>query len=266
MAHATRLLELPGGRASIELREEGHGPPLVYLHDVFGLDGWPGFLHRLAARFTVAAPLLPGWGGSTGVAEIDDIRDLALAYLDVFDALGLQRAHLVGHGLGGMLAAEIAAMDRSYVGRLVLVAPFGLWLDDAQPADIFTMTPSELARALYHDPSSAAAQRALARPPTTEAAGEAILRRHQSLGTAAKFLWPLPDQGTARRLHRITAPTLIVWGRDDQIVPVAHAKAFHDAISGSRVVTIDKAGHLPMEEQEEAFLDAVAGFLASSDP
>ncbi|MGI8549810.1 MAG: alpha/beta fold hydrolase, partial [Dehalococcoidia bacterium] len=227
MVAAATTVPVRNGRFQIELHKEGNGPALVYLHGSGGLQGWPEYLRRLAERFTVYAPLHPGWGQSTGLEQLDDdIRDLAFFYLDFLDAAGIERAHLVGHSLGGMLAAEIAAMDRSYVDRLVLVDAAGLWLDEAPIPDFFVMTPGQLAKALYHDPERIAAQQAATHPASEEAAGEMLLQRYQSLAAAGKFLWPIPDQGTNKRLHRIIAPTLILWGASDRLAPPVYAEAF----------------------------------------
>ena len=132
MPFSEQTVSVRGGRFSVRVRQAGAGAPLVYLH------GSPGplaneLLEPLAQRFTVYQPTHPGWGESTGLDHLDDIIDLALFYYDLFDALGLTSVNLVGHSLGGMLAAEIAALNGSYVRRLVLCAPIGIWLDDCQP-------------------------------------------------------------------------------------------------------------------------------------
>lgn len=260
-AEAT-ILPVREGRFQIELWCDGSGPVLVYLHGAGGLQGWPSYLQRLAQHFTVYAPLHPGWGASTGIEQLDDdIRDLAFFYLDLLDAAGIERAHFVGHSLGGMLGAEIAAMDRSYVDRLVLVDAAGLWLDEHPIADFFVMTPRQLVEAIYAEPDGPRARQALMRPDSPEEAGERYVNRYQSFAAASKFLWPVPDQGTARRLHRIAAPTLILWGDSDRIVPPIYAQAFQRAIPGAKVEIIRGAGHLPMDEQEDAFVSAVTGFL-----
>jgi pimeloyl-ACP methyl ester carboxylesterase len=82
-----------------------------------------------------------------------------------------------------------------------------------------------------------------------------------ALGCTGKFFWPIADHGLAGRLHRVTAPTLVVWGREDALVPVVYADEFAKRIRHSRVVLIDKAGHIPQMEQTEPTLAAVEEFL-----
>lgn len=261
MAEKISQVPVRGGRFSVELRQDGSGPPLVFLHGAGGLPGWPPFLARLAEQYTVYAPSHPGWGGSTGIEELnDDIRDLAFFYLDFFDALGLDRAHVIGHSLGGMLAAEIAAMDRSYLDRLVLVCPAGLWLEDNPMPDLFVMEPHEFFSKGFHDPEGPAAQ-ARKPPEEFEAAKEAFLARYQALAAAGKFLWPIPDQGTARRLHRVTVPTLIIWGQSDGFIPVGYGAAFQKAIPGARLEIVKEAGHFVLDEQTDAVCELVTEFL-----
>ncbi len=261
MPETTRTVAVNGGRFQIELRQGGNGPPLVYLHGAGGLRGWPVYLEELSKHFTVYAPLHPGWGKSTGIEELDDdVRDLAFFSLDFLDAVGLERAHFVGHSLGGMVALEIAAMDRSYVDRLILVNSVGLWLDEAPIKDLFVATQDQLFDYLFHDPEGPAAK-AYAPPEELKAAQEAYLIRYQSLAAAGKFLWPIPDHGTSRRLHRITAPTLILWGESDGLIPVQYAEALRKAIKGAKVEVLKEAGHMTLDEQPEKAVKLITAFL-----
>jgi pimeloyl-ACP methyl ester carboxylesterase len=84
---------------------------------------------------------------------------------------------------------------------------------------------------------------------------------HKCLASAGKFMWPIPDKGLKKRIHRIQQPTLIVWGASDKLIPPAYGEAFLNAISGSRLVTLSNSGHLPMLEEQEAFVQAVTNFL-----
>ena len=247
----TLKLELRGGDFQAAVVRGGAGPPLVYLHGAIGQKGWATFLDRLAEHFTVYAPYLPGYGDSTGLEHLQDVTDLTLYHFELLDALGLSQVHLVGHFLGGMIAAEMAAMSPSYVDRLVLASPAGLWNNAAPVADLIAMSDEEL-----QDGLSPGDSKAQARLGTTLAAD-----RMQDLAAAGKFILPLPDRGLKRRSYRISAPTLVLWGEQDRINPPSYANEFQGLIAGSRVSMLPNAGHLMMLEQSEAFADAVAAFL-----
>ena len=119
-------LSVDGGKFATRVWREGSGPPLLYFH---GLDGVPSeepFLRELATARTVIAPEHLGFGESVGLDTIDDILDITLYHRSVIDALGLDTVDVLGHSLGGMFAAELAAISPSTVGRLILVDALGL--------------------------------------------------------------------------------------------------------------------------------------------
>jgi pimeloyl-ACP methyl ester carboxylesterase len=156
-----------------------------------------------------------------------------------------------------MLAAEIAALAPRQLDRLVLICPAGLWLDSVPIPDFFTFSPEQLVRSALHDPKGPVGKMLLAqfRDPSL------ALHSYRCLASAGKFLWPIPDKGLKKRIHRVKVPTLVVCGASDGLIPTAYAEAFHAAIPGSHVAILNGAGHLPMLEQREAFVDAVRGFL-----
>ncbi len=249
------------GMFETKLRTDGNGDPLLYLHSAGGLRGWDPFLADLAKSFTVYAPSHPGFETSTGIEHIDDIIDLVVYYNDFLDALGLDSAHVVGHSLGGMVAAELAALSPARVRKLVLVSAVGLWIDAHPVADFFAMPPEELRAALWHDPESEVAKAAMAVPEGEQVQLAAFLTRSQHLATAGKFLWPIPDKGLKKRIHRITAPTRIIWGQSDALAPVAYAQEFQQRIPGSQVTIMQRCAHMPMYEDPEGFVKAAATFL-----
>lgn len=257
------MLAVAGGRFQVRLWSAGSGPPLLYLH---GFEGHPGdapFLQKLARGRCVYAPEHPGFGDSTGSDEIDGIFDVVLYYRQLVEALGLGQVDVVGHSLGGMFAAEFAAFCPQHVRRLVLVAPFGLWLEEAPIPDFFAMSPRQFQCATWHDPESPQVQEALARQVNGASGLQAIVRRASNLASAGKFLWPIPDRGLAKRLHLIKAPTLVVLGASDRLITSPYGDAFARAIPSARQVVIPDAGHAPMLERPEAFLAAVEEFLSA---
>ena len=257
-------LALPDSRVHISLWEAGGGTPVLYLHGFQGLAAWQPWLGALSARFRVIAPQQPGFGDSTGAEHLDDFLDLSLCYADLIAALKLDRVAIVGHDLGGAIACELAALYPRLVSKLVLVAPLGLW-DDARPVmDFFATTNPELVKLSWHD-ADAALQRGAYRPPQTDEEKRAdYLGRVKAMATAGKYLWPIPDKGLKRRIHRIQAPALLVWGASDKIVPPSYASLFQRSLPGARVVEIPHAGHLPMLEQPELFVSVLSEFLADA--
>jgi pimeloyl-ACP methyl ester carboxylesterase len=254
-------LNVAGERFHIRLWSAGDGPPLLYLH---GIDGHPGdapYLGRLAERHRVYAPEHPGFGESTGIEQIDDIIDMVLYYRELVATLGITELDLVGHSLGGMFAAELAVFCPWLVRRLVLVAPFGLWLEEAQIPDLFAMSPGQLQRATWHDPEPPAAQQSVTAGTNGMPPIATMVTRAGNLAAAGKFLWPIPDRGLAKRLRHIQAPTLVVLGESDKLITRPYGAAFIAAIAQAQLVTIAEAGHAPMLEQPDAFLSAVEDFL-----
>lgn len=256
-------MSVRNGMFEIKLRTDGHGAPLLFLHGAGGLRGGEAFLADLATAFTVYAPAHPGFETSTGIEHVDDMLDMVVYYNDLLDALHLDAVHVVGHSLGGMIAAELAALSPQRVHKLVLVNAVGLWLDTQPVADFFAMTPSQLGAALWHDPNSDVAQALMAVPQDEQEQLASYLRRMQHLSTAGKFLWPIPDKGLKKRLHRITAPTLILWGQSDGLAPVVYAQEFQQRIAGAQVTILSRCGHMPMYEDPAGFVTAVTGFLHS---
>ena len=246
-------LEMRGGDFRAIVESAGSGPPLLYLHGAVAQKGWAPFLERLSQQFTVYAPYLPGYGEASGLEHIADLTDLTLYNLALLDALGVERAHVVGHFLGGMIAAEMAAFSPASVNRLALVSPAGVWRDEEPVADLLALDANELSARLAATPEGT---------PSLDGVSDMLARdRMQDIAAAGKFLWPLPDKGLARRAYRIKAPTLILWGEQDRISPPSYAADFQRLIAGSRTGTVANAGHLLMLEQPEVFADAVTTFL-----
>ncbi|HEY2388162.1 MAG TPA: alpha/beta hydrolase [Candidatus Binatia bacterium] len=260
----TRMVELGPGRPSVEVLEAGDGAPLVFLHGAGGVPLWEGVLPLLAREYHVYAPLLPGFGRSTGLDCLEDQFDLFLHGFDVIDALGIERPYLVGESLGGWLACEMAALRPHAVGRLAVAAPIGLWRDEFPVADLFGHMVHEMVPLLFHDQSSPPAQRMLAltqlfsdKDDRSEEQIETLIDLARGFRTAAKFLFPIPENGMERRLWRIAAPTLILWGTGDRFIDCSYADILAERVPHSRVTLIPEAGHLVGLERPDPYADAV---------
>ena len=258
----SRFLRLKSG-ARIQVVEAGKGRDLLLLHGAGGHLPNDPLIAALATKYRVAAPLLPGYGQSTGEDDLRDMLDVTLHALDVMEALKLRKPIVAGHSMGGMIAAEMAAIAHTEVDKLCLLAPAGLWLDDHPIADIFAKLPYELPALLFHDAD-------LGRKLMTAGGGDMgdieflkqfLVMNARRLGMAGKLLFPIPDRGLSQRLRRITARTLIVWGREDVLIAPVYGEAFKRAISRARLVRVAKAGHAVGQEKPAVVLKAIRDFF-----
>jgi pimeloyl-ACP methyl ester carboxylesterase len=238
--------------------EGGTGPDLVYLHGAGGVTAEDPFLAALAAKHHVYAPLIPGYGDSQEAPEIRDMLDFTLHTWDVVEALGLKDPILVGHSMGGMIAAEMAAVAPNDVSRLALICPAGLWDDNHPIADIFSLLPFEMPQVLFHDAVAGAAMLTAGRNVEDPNFLQTYLVNNaRQLGMAGRILFPIPERGLVERLYRIKAKTVIVWGDSDRLVPPFYAHGFKKGIAGSELVSIPEAGHMVIVEQTPAVVEAI---------
>jgi pimeloyl-ACP methyl ester carboxylesterase len=245
--------------APVRYLEGGAGQSLIYLHGAGGVTADDPLLARLAARFHVFAPFLPGYGETEECGELRDMLDFTLHTWDVAQALGVADPILVGHSMGGMIAAEMAAVAPHDVSRLALICPAGLWLDDHPIVDMFSLLPFEMPKYLFHDPEAGAAlMTAGLEMDDPEFLKTYLIRNARQLGMAGKILFPIPERGLAGRLYRIQARTVLIWGESDRVIPSTYGPAFQAAIAGSRLVTIGEAGHMVTVEKPAAVMEAIA--------
>ncbi|MGY1631758.1 alpha/beta fold hydrolase [Geodermatophilus sp. SYSU D01186] len=246
-----------------KVKVAGDGPPLVYLHTAGG-PKWDLFLDKLAEEYTVYAPDHPGLGETDrdAIYRVDTLWDLVLIYDELLEALGLSSVTLVGSSFGGMMACEVAAHNPGRVSRLVLIDPIGLWRDDAPVTQYMLLDPEELVTTLFSNLEAPSVQDFLALPTDPQELARAQADSVWALGTTGKFVWPVPDKGLKKRLHRVTARTLIIWGEQDRLISPVYAQEFAERISDSRVEIIEGAGHVPQWEQVERVERVVRDFLS----
>jgi len=241
---------------SITMRRSGAGRPLLFLHGAGGAH-WLPYLTDLAARHDVIMPEHPGFGASDTPDWLDNIQDLARFYLDLLDQLDLKNVDLVGHSLGGWIAAELAVRNTRRIASLTLVCSAGIHLPGVPQADTFLLSDEQLARTMYHDPKFADEMLKRAQDPGLED----IQLKNRT--TTAKLIWQprAYDPQLAKWLHRVDVPSLLLWGGNDKLFPKEYAFAFQKLIPGSSVAVIPDCGHIPQVEQREAFVAALEGFL-----
>ena len=255
MAHRSEFLTVGGVRT--HLLRGGRGVPLLVLHPEFAANGWFPYHDNLAAHFQVFAPDHPGFGQSERPEWLEGVDDLVFHYVDLLDALHLDRVSIVGTSLGGWIAAEFAVTHPQRVHRLVLVGAAGIKVDGVERFDVFLHPIEETLQHLFHDASRAA------QLLPTELGTDVIVRGYREVTTPARLSWIsyLYSPKLQRRLPRITAPTLIVWGENDTFLPPAYGEAYAQLIPAATLCTIPQCGHLVPYEQTEQFIQHVTRFL-----
>jgi len=269
--------KIEGPLGTIQVFRGGAGRPLVYLHSAGGEAQGLGVLEDLTDDFDVVAPVFPGYGESEGIDEIDGMEDAVFHLLDVWELLGFATGDdapaVLGLSLGGWMALELATRYPEKVSALVVVNPVGLHLEGAPIAEMFGRTPSELAEMLFVDQQHPIAQMMHQMAEWAGDVGkqmeipiEVILPMMQSLAATAKLGWDpyLHNPKLRGRLRRVTAPTLVVAGAQDGLVPLAHAETYAAEIPDARLEVIKDAAHwLPLEKPDD-LAALVRGFLSSS--
>jgi pimeloyl-ACP methyl ester carboxylesterase len=239
--------------------EKGEGAPLGYVPGYGGLPRWTPFLDKLAERRRVIAPSLPGFPGALGHADLDTHLEWVMAAHDLLDGAGLSGADLVATGFGAALVADVAAIWAETAKSLTLISPFGLFEESDPTYDVWAVRPNTIQNVVVANPDNFLQ---LTQQPNEVDRVEWQVSLVRANEAAARFLWPLGNTGLAKRLHRIKAPTLLIWGDQDKVIPRSYAKRFADGIKGTvKTETINGAGHLAELDQPDAVAKAVLDFV-----
>jgi pimeloyl-ACP methyl ester carboxylesterase len=259
MSEATESYETIAG-CKVRVARAGKGPTILLLHGGGGPGYLASFVQKLAVRYDVIVPEHPGFGFSDTPDWLDNVRDYASFYLDFIKHMGLDQVHLVGHSLGGWIAAELATRNTSALRTLTLMCPAGIHVRGAPLPDLFLWNREQLTRNLVKSP--ALAEKMLSVTPSDE---ERMRQAKNSL-TLAKVSWQprFYDPDLRKWLHRIDRPTMLLWGDSDALIPPVYGPAWRDLIPGAKLDVIKDCGHsLPFEKMDEtiaalsAFVDGV---------
>jgi len=244
---------------ALRVARAGKGQPLLFLHGSGGLAESQALLPQLAEHYDCHAPEHPGYGGSAVPAWLDNVRDLANFYLDYIDQQKLQGVHLVGYDLGGWIAAEMAVRNSHALASLTLISAQGIHVPDVPTVDVFLRTDDELVRDTYHD--AALAEKLLERKPSEEELDVAVRNKE----ITARLTWQPRghDPDLAKWLHRISVPTLVVWGADDRILPAEYGRSWRDRIAQATLAEIGGCGHAPHLERTAETVAALTRFTAT---
>jgi pimeloyl-ACP methyl ester carboxylesterase len=254
----TSSVELNG--FSSRVWKKGHGPALGFLAGFGGLPRWIPFLDILARERTIIIPSLPGFpGGERGHTVLDSHLDWMLAVRHLLQKAGLEGADLAGSSIGASFAAEIAAIWPGSVRRLALIAPWGLFDEKDPMTDPWAQRAPEVPALLCADPER---WNELKTEPEGANSPEWPIEQTRASEAAARAFWPLGNTRLEKRLPLIEAPTLLIWGAEDRIVPHGYADRFAAAIAGRTEITIvPGAGHLAELDRPDEVAAAILSWV-----
>ena len=248
------------GNAKLHMLKGGSGDPLLLLHGAGGNRGCRSYVRALSEQYTVYLPTHPGFGLSDRPEWIQNIHDLACFYTWFQEELDIERIRCIGFSMGGWLAAEMAAISRHSFSRLMLVDAVGIKPKKGEIKDIFIITPEELAGLSFYDTSQTPEYDAIYNSSPTP---EDINLTERDREMAVRICWK-PYMHSPRvpyMLGRVSIPTAIIWGKEDQLVPLECGELYQQVISGSTLTIIEKCGHSPQIEKPDEFVDTALRFL-----
>ena len=248
----------------LQVIKGGSGEPLLVLHDEIGYHTWLGFHESLAQHYTIHIPSHPGFGKTPPLEWIMNMRDMAGWYLQALDELGMGPVNVAGFSLGGWLAAEMAAMCPHQFKKMVLVSPPGIKPPVGEIYDMFLEVAKEFITAGFLDPAKVEEfQQVCPDEPSPEQVEAWEVAREEAcrLGWRPYMYYAALPQ----LLGRIKdLPTLIVWGRQDAIVPLSAGEVYQNSIPGSKLTILEDCGHRPEIEKSAEFVQLVRQFLSEA--
>ena len=250
--------------AGVQLVKGGSGEPLLIFHDELGHPGWLKYHEALAEDNTLYIPSATGFAPSEGLDWVMNMRDMAGWYLQVIDELGLDHVNAIGFSIGGWLAAEMATMCPHIFKKLVLVGPAGILPPTGEIFDMFLVVAKEFIKQGYLDPDNTPefAQLCPDEPSPEQSEAWEVAREE-----SCRLSWRpyMHYRGLPHLLGRLKdLPTLIMWGRDDAIVPLSAGEVYQKSIKGSRLSVIDNCGHHPEVEKTDEFIRQVRAFFSEA--
>ncbi len=242
---------------ALHVRRAGTGSPVLLLHRDTGALGEMPFYDALASRFAVLAPSHPGYDGSERPEWMRSPRDVAVVYQRLLAQLGLSDVSVVGLGFGGFIAAEMATMAPRALRRLVLVGAMGIKPERGEITDQALLSYIDYARRGFADQS--AFDRIYGADPQTSQLEQWDLNREMTFRIAWKPYMHNPT--LPHLLGGLATPSLIVWGRDDRVVPLECGERYAKVLARARLHVLEGAGHCVEMEKPGDLATLVTGFL-----
>lgn len=260
MTTTTPALTVPElGEVPVTVTQRGDGRPVLVLHGGAGplsVGAWADDL-AAATGWRVLTPTHPGFGGTPRPEPLHTVTGLAAVYAALLESLDLTDVLVVGNSVGGWIAAEMALLAPTRVSASVVVDAVGLELAGHPVADVFSLTPTELAERSWYAPEGRALD-----VTALPAAQQQVVAAN--MATLAVYGGPtMTDASLGARLATVTVPVLVVWGEADRVVDVEVGRAYAAAIPHAEFVLVERAGHLPQLEQPAALTAAVRAFAAT---
>lgn len=236
--------------------------PVLFLHGLGGAGKWESFHMALGTVTMTLVPVLPGW--QEGQAPLTSVGDYARLMAEFLDAVGLARVILAGHSIGGWIAMHLATEHPERISRLVLIAPMGLDVPEAATADLASLDEEEFGKRTFGKLGLIATANPYGFGAEWQSVrqGQEFERQWKGSGLVAQLAGGRhADPALTDAMRSVRFPTLLVWGREDGIVPARQGELLHSRIAGSTLVLVDRAGHLPMVEKPETMNRVVRDFL-----
>jgi pimeloyl-ACP methyl ester carboxylesterase len=261
MASEWRQEKVHVAGADLQFIKGGQGKPLLVLHEELGHPGWLRWHSELARERELLIPIQPGFYGTERIEWIANMRDLAGFYGRLVRELKLTPVDVIGFSTGGWIAAEMAAQNFQQFNRMVLVAPAGIRPPSGEIMDIFTVTARAYLASTVLDRDNAPE---LARLYGGERTPEQFEAFEDARSEIARLAWEpyLFSPSLPKLLEGVAGlPTLIIWGRQDPVIPLSAGEVYNKSIAGSRLAVLDRCGHRPEIEKTEEFVKLLRDFL-----
>ena len=249
-----------GGTALTMIRG-GTGRPLLVLHEELGHPGWLYWHAALAEDHLLNIPIHPGFGALPRAHWVSGVRDLAGFYSRMLRDMALEPVDVIGFSLGGWIAAEMAAACSDQFNSMVLVAPAGIRPSEGEIKDLFVVTARAYLDASVYDAESTPEFASLYGGESTP---EQYETWEDARAESARLAWKpyMHNDSLGPLLEGVRGlPTLLIWGREDQIVPLGSGHIYNQSIAGSELAIFDDCGHRPEIEKRDEFISRVKNFL-----